>query len=145
MQERIRRSNMYEYLLEVFKKSRCVDKDTLLSVIYSIGDVLNENEELKDDTILKVQVAHMLNVADRLKKEREDEMISIKLDKKQAILLKFLLNLEKENIDSAYDEYEYTDDNVSESIYKTIDEIIMQIEDVEEFNDRADVIDIFKK
>ena len=87
----------------------------------------------------------MLNVADKLKKEREDEMISIKLDKKQAILLKYLLNLEKENIDSAYDEYEYTDDNVSESIYKTIDEIIMQIEDVEEFNDRADVIDIFKK
>lgn len=136
---------MYEYLFEVFKKSRCVDRDTLLSVIYSIGDVLNENEELKDDTILKVQVAHMLNVADRLKKEREDEMISIKLDKKQAILLKFLLNLEKENIDSAYDEYEYTDDNVSEIIYKTIDEIIMQIEDVEEFNDRNDVIDIFKR
>lgn len=136
---------MYEYLLEVFKKSRCLDKDTLLSVIYSIGDVLNENEELKDDTILKVEVAHMLNVADRLKKEREDKMISIKLDKKQAILLKFLLNLEKENIDSAYDEYEYTDDNVSESIYKTIDEIIMQIEDIEKFNDRAEVIDIFKK
>lgn len=142
---KIRRSNMYEYLLEVFKKSRCVDRDTLLSVIYSIGDVLNENEELKDDTILKVQVAHMLNVADRLKKEREDEMISIKLDKKQAILLKYLLNLEKENIDSAYDEYEYTDDNVSEIIYKTIDEIISQLKDVEEFNDRVDVIDIFKK
>lgn len=136
---------MYEYLLEVFKKSRCVDRDTLLSVIYSIGDVLNENEKLKDDTILKVQVAHMLNVADKLKKEREDEMISIKLDKKQAILLKYLLNLEKENIDSAYDEYEYVEDNVSESIYRSIDEIISQLKDVEEFNDRNDVIDIFKR
>ena len=72
-------------------------------------------------------------------------MINISIDEKQAILLKFLLKMEMDLIDDDCEEYDYTEGNVKGDMYRSLNDMIDQLKDVEEYNDRVDVIEEFKK
>jgi hypothetical protein len=135
---------MNELLLEIFKKSRSVDKDTLLTTIYTIGDIINEGKT-DDNLRIKIHVEHLIDVAEKREKERKDKMINISIDEKQAILLKFLLKMEMDLIDDDCEEYDYTEGNVKGDMYRSLNDMIDQLKDVEEYNDRVDVIEEFKK
>lgn len=136
---------MNELLLEIFKKSRSVDKDTLLTTIYTIGDIINKGKIEEDNLRIKIHVEHLIEVAEKREKERKDKMISISIDEKQAILLKFLLKMEMDLIDDDCEEYDYTEGNVKGDMYRSLNDMIDQLKDVEEYNDRVDVIEEFKK
>ena len=135
---------MNDLLLEIFKKSRSVDRDTLLTTIYTIGDIINEGKT-DDNLRIKIHVEHLIEVAEKREKERKDKMISINIDEKQAILLKFLLKIEMDLIDDDCEEYDYTEHNVKGDMYRSLNDMIDQLKDVEEYNDRVDVIEEFKK
>ncbi|EJP20311.1 hypothetical protein HMPREF1142_2213 [Peptostreptococcaceae bacterium AS15] len=135
---------MNELLLEVFKKSRSVDRDTLLTTIYTIGDIINEGKT-DDNLRIKIHVEHLIEVAERREKERKDKMINISIDEKQAILLKFLIQMEMDLIDDDCEEYDYTERNVKGNMYRSLNDIINQLKDIEEYNDRVDVIEEFEK
>ena len=135
---------MNELLLEVFKKSRSVDRDTLLTTIYTIGDIINEGKT-DDNLRIKIHVEHLIEVAEKREKERKDKMISISIDEKQAILLKFLIQMEMDLIDDDCEEYDYTEHNVKGDMYRSLNDMMTQLKDVEEYNDRVDVIEEFEK
>lgn len=135
---------MDELLLEIFKKSRSVDRDTLLTTIYTIGDIINEGKT-DDNLRIKIHVEHLIEVAEKREKERKDKMIIISIDEKQAILLKFLLKIEMDLIDDDCEEYEYTQGNVKGDMYRSLNDMMAQLKDVEEYNDRVDVIEEFEK
>ena len=135
---------MNELLLEIFKKSRAVDRDTLLTTIYTIGDIINEGKT-DDNLRIKIHVEHLIDVAEKREKERKDKMINISIDEKQAILLKFLIQMEMDLIDDDCEEYDYTEGNVKGDMYRSLNDMIDQLKDVEEYNDRVDVIEEFKK
>ena len=136
---------MNELLLEIFKKSRSVDRDTLLTTIYTIGDIINKGKIEEDNLRIKIHVEHLIEVAEKREKERKDKMISISIDEKQAILLKFLLKMEMDLIDDDCEEYDYTERNVKGDMYRSLNDMIDQLKDVEEYNDRVDVIEEFEK
>ena len=136
---------MNELLLEIFKKSRSVDRDTLLTTIYTIGDIINEGKTDDDNLRIKIHVEHLIDVAEKREKERKDKMISISIDEKQAILLKFLIQMEMDLIDDDCEEYDYTEHNVKGDMYRSLNDMMTQLKDVEEYNDRVDVIEEFKK
>ena len=136
---------MNELLLEIFKKSRSVDRDTLLTTIYTIGDIINEKKTDDDNLRIKIHAEHLIEVAEKREKERKDKMISISIDEKQAILLKFLIQMEMDLIDDDCEEYDYTEHNVKGDMYRSLNDMIDQLKDVEEYNDRVDVIEEFKK
>lgn len=136
---------MNELLLEIFKKSRSVDRDTLLTTIYTIGDIINKGKIEEDNLRIKIHVEHLIEVAEKREKERKDKMISISIDEKQAILLKFLIQMEMDLIDDDCEEYDYTEGNVKGDMYRSLNDMIDQLKDVEEYNDRVDVIEEFKK
>ena len=136
---------MNELLLEIFKKSRAVDKDTLLTTIYTIGDIINKGKIEEDNLRIKIHVEHLIEVAEKREKERKDKMINISIDEKQAILLKFLIQMEMDLIDDDCEEYDYTEGNVKGDMYRSLNDMIDQLKDVEEYNDRVDVIEEFKK
>jgi hypothetical protein len=135
---------MNELLLEIFKKSRSVDKDTLLTTIYTIGDIINEGKT-DDNLRIKIHVEHLIEVAEKREKERKDKMINISIDEKQAILLKFLIQMEMDLIDDDCEEYDYTERNVKGDMYRSLNDMMAQLKDVEEYNDRVDVIQEFEK
>nr|DAM45333.1 MAG TPA: hypothetical protein [Caudoviricetes sp.]DAU32969.1 MAG TPA: hypothetical protein [Caudoviricetes sp.] len=135
---------MNDLLLEIFKKSRSVDRDTLLTTIYTIGDIINEGKT-DDNLRIKIHVEHLIEVAEKREKERKDKMISISIDEKQAILLKFLLKIEMDLIDDDCEEYDYTEHNVKGDMYRSLNDMMAQLKDVEEYNDRVDVIEEFEK
>lgn len=135
---------MNELLLEIFKKSRSVDRDTLLTTIYTIGDIINEGKT-DDNLRIKIHVEHLIDVAEKREKERKDKMINISIDEKQAILLKFLIQMEMDLIDDDCEEYDYTEHNVKGDMYRSLNDMIDQLKDVEEYNDRVDVIQEFEK
>lgn len=135
---------MNELLLEVFKKSRSVDRDTLLTTIYTIGDIINEGKT-DDNLRIKIHVEHLIEVAEKREKERKDKMINISIDEKQAILLKFLIQMEMDLIDDDCEEYDYTEHNVKGDMYRSLNYMMAQLKDVEEYNDRVDVIEEFEK
>ena len=135
---------MNELLLEIFKKSRSVDRDTLLTTIYTIGDIINEGKT-DDNLRIKIHVEHLIEVAEKREKERKDKMINISIDEKQAILLKFLIQMEMDLIDDDCEEYDYTEHNVKGDMYRSLNVMMAQLKDVEEYNDRVDVIEEFKK
>lgn len=135
---------MNDLLLEIFKKSRSVDRDTLLTTIYTIGDIINEGKT-DDNLRIKIHVEHLIEVAEKREKERKDKMISISIDEKQAILLKFLLKIEMDLIDDDCEEYDYTEHNVKGDMYRSLNDMIDQLKEIEEYNDRVDVIEEFKK
>ena len=135
---------MNELLLEVFKKSRFVDRDTLLTTMYTIGDIINEGKT-DDNLRIKIHVEHLIEVAEKREKERKDKMINISIDEKQAILLKFLIQMEMDLIDDDCEEYDYTEHNVKGDMYRSLNDMIDQLKDVEEYNDRVDVIQEFEK
>ena len=135
---------MNELLLEVFKKSRFVDRDTLLTTMYTIGDIINEGKT-DDNLRIKIHVEHLIDVAEKREKERKDKMINISIDEKQAILLKFLIQMEMDLIDDDCEEYDYTEGNVKGDMYRSLNDMIDQLKDVEEYNDRVDVIEEFEK
>jgi len=136
---------MDELLLEIFKKSRSVDRDTLLTTIYTIGDIINEGKTDDDNLRIKIHAEHLIEVAEKREKERKDKMISISIDEKQAILLKFLIQMEMDLIDDDCEEYDYTEGNVKGDMYRSLNDMIDQLKDIEEYNDRVDVIEEFKK
>ena len=136
---------MNELLLEIFKKSRSVDRDTLLTTIYTIGDIINKGKIEEDNLRIKIHVEHLIEVAEKREKERKDKMINISIDEKQAILLKFLIQMEMDLIDDDCEEYDYTEGNVKGDMYRSLNDMIDQLKDVEEYNDRVDVIEEFKK
>ena len=136
---------MNELLLEIFKKSRSVDRDTLLTTIYTIGDIINEGKTDDDNLRIKIHAEHLIEVAEKREKERKDKMISISIDEKQAILLKFLIQMEMDLIDDDCEEYDYTEHNVKGDMYRSLNDMIDQLKDVEEYNDRVDVIQEFEK
>ena len=136
---------MNELLLEIFKKSRSVDRDTLLTTIYTIGDIINKGKIEEDSLRIKIHVEHLIDVAEKREKERKDKMINISIDEKQAILLKFLIQMEMDLIDDDCEEYDYTEGNVKGDMYRSLNDMIDQLKDVEEYNDRVDVIEEFKK
>ena len=136
---------MNELLLEIFKKSRSVDRDTLLTTIYTIGDIINEKKTDDDKLRIKIHAEHLIEVAEKREKERKDKMISISIDEKQAILLKFLIQMEMDLIDDDCEEYDYTEHNVKGDMYRSLNDMIDQLKDVEEYNDRVDVIQEFEK
>lgn len=136
---------MDELLLEIFKKSRSVNRDTLLTTIYIIGDIINEGKTDDDNLRIKIHVEHLIEVAEKREKERKDKMISISIDEKQAILLKFLIQMEMDLIDDDCEEYDYTERNVKGDMYRSLNDMIDQLKDVEEYNDRVDVIEEFEK
>lgn len=135
---------MNELLLEIFKKSRSVDRDTLLTTIYTIGDIINEGKT-DDNLRIKIHVEHLIEVAEKHEKERKDRMINISIDERQAILLKFLIQMEMDLIDDDCEEYDYTERNVKGNMYRSLNNIINQLKDIEEYNDRVDVIEEFEK
>ena len=135
---------MNDLLLEIFKKSRSVDRDTLLTTIYTIGDIINEGKT-DDNLRIKIHVEHLIEVAEKREKERKDKMINISIDEKQAILLKFLIQMEMDLIDDDCEEYDYTEGNVKGDMYRSLNDMIDQLKDVEEYNDRVDVIQEFEK
>ena len=135
---------MNELLLEVFKKSRFVDRDTLLTTMYTIGDIINEGKT-DDNLRIKIHVEHLIEVAEKREKERKDKMINISIDEKQAILLKFLIQMEMDLIDDDCEEYDYTEHNVKGDMYRSLNDMMAQLKDVEEYNDRVDVIEEFEK
>jgi hypothetical protein len=135
---------MNELLLEIFKKSRSVDRDTLLTTIYTIGDIINEGKT-DDNLRIKIHVEHLIDVAEKREKERKDKMINISIDEKQAILLKFLIQMEMDLIDDDCEEYDYTEGNVKGDMYRSLNDMIDQLKEIEEYNDRVDVIEEFKK
>jgi hypothetical protein len=135
---------MNELLLEIFKKSRSVDRDTLLTTIYTIGDIINEGKT-DDNLRIKIHVEHLIEVAEKREKERKDKMINISIDEKQAILLKFLIQMEMDLIDDDCEEYDYTEGNVKGDMYRSLNDMIDQLKEIEEYNDRVDVIEEFKK
>ena len=136
---------MNELLLEIFKKSRSVDRDTLLTTIYTIGDIINKGKIEEDNLRIKIHVEHLIEVAEKREKERKDKMISISIDEKQAILLKFLIQMEMDLIDDDCEEYDYTERNIKGDMYRSLNDIINQLKDIEEYNDRVDVIEEFEK
>lgn len=136
---------MNELLLEIFKKSRSVDRDTLLTTIYTIGDIINEKKTDDDNLRIKIHAEHLIEVAEKREKERKDKMINISIDEKQAILLKFLIQMEMDLIDDDCEEYDYTEGNVKGDMYRSLNDMIDQLKDIEEYNDRVDVIEEFKK
>ena len=135
---------MNELLLEIFKKSRSVDRDTLLTTIYTIGDIINEGKT-DDNLRIKIHVKHLIDVAEKREKERKDKMINISIDEKQAILLKFLIQMEMDLIDDDCEEYDYTEGNVKGDMYRSLNDMIDQLKEIEEYNDRVDVIEEFEK
>ena len=135
---------MNERLLEIFKKSRSVDRDTLLTTIYTIGDIINEGK-IDDNLRITIHVEHLIEVAEKREKERKDRMINISIDEKQAILLKFLLKMEMDLIDDDCEEYDYTQGNIKGDMYRSLNDMIEQLKDIEEYNDRVDVIEEFEK
>jgi hypothetical protein len=135
---------MNELLLEIFKKSRSVDRDTLLTTIYTIGDIINEGKT-DDNLRIKIHVEHLIDVAEKREKERKDKMINISIDEKQAILLKFLIQMEMDLIDDDCEEYDYTEGNVKGDMYRSLNDMIDQLKEIEEYNDRVDVIEEFEK
>ena len=136
---------MNELLLEIFKKSRSVDRDTLLTTIYTIGDIINEKKTDDDNLRIKIHAEHLIDVAEKREKERKDKMINISIDEKQAILLKFLIQMEMDLIDDDCEEYDYTEGNVKGDMYRSLNHMIDQLKEIEEYNDRVDVIEEFKK
>lgn len=136
---------MNELLLEIFKKSRSVDRDTLLTTIYTIGDIINKGKIEEDSLRIKIHVEHLIEVAEKREKERKDKMINISIDEKQAILLKFLIQMEMDLIDDDCEEYDYTEGNIKGDMYRSLNDMIDQLKDIEEYNDRVDVIEEFKK
>lgn len=72
-------------------------------------------------------------------------MINISIDEKQAILLKFLIQMEMDLIDDDCEEYDYTERNVKGDMYRSLNDMMAQLKDVEEYNDRVDVIQEFEK
>ena len=136
---------MNELLLEIFKKSRSVDRDTLLTTIYTIGDIINKGKIEEDNLRIKIHVEHLIEVAEKREKERKDKMINISIDEKQAILLKFLIQMEMDLIDDDCEEYDYTEGNVKGDMYRSLNHMIDQLKEIEEYNDRVDVIEEFKK
>ena len=136
---------MNELLLEIFKKSRSVDKDTLLTTIYSIGDMLNESKADENDLLIRVTAGHLIEVAEKYEKDRREKMINISIDERQATLLKFLLSVEMDLIDNDCEEYDCTQCNIKETIYRALNDIKIQLKDVEEYNDRVDVLSEFEK
>jgi len=136
---------MNELLLEIFKKSRYVDRDTLLTTIYNIGDILNESKADENDLLIRVTAEHLIEVAEKYEKDRREKMINISIDERQATLLKFLLSLEMDLIDNDCEEYDYTQCNIKETIYRDLNDIKIQLKDVEEYNDRVDVLNEFEK
>ena len=136
---------MNELLLEIFKKSRYVDRDTLLTTIYNIGDMLNEAKADENDLLIRVTAEHLIEVAEKYEKDRREKMINISIDERQATLLKFLLSLEMDLIDNDCEEYDYTQCNIKETIYRALNDIKIQLKDVEEYNDRVDVLNEFEK
>lgn len=136
---------MNELLLEIFKKSRSVDRDTLLTTIYTIGDIINNGKIEEDNLRIKIHAEHLIEVAEKREKERKDKMINISIDEKQAILLKFLIQMEMDLIDDDCEEYDYTEHNVKGDMYRSLNDMIDQLKDVEEYNDRVDVIQEFEK
>ena len=136
---------MNELLLEIFKKSRYVDRDTLLTTIYNIGDMLNESKADENDLFIRITAEHLIEVAEKYEKDRREKMINISIDERQATLLKFLLSVEMDLIDNDCEEYDYTQCNIKETIYRALNDIKIQLKDVEEYNDRVDVLNEFEK
>jgi len=77
---------MNDLLLEIFKKSRSVDRDTLLTTIYTIGDIINEGKT-DDNLRIKIHVEHLIEVAEKREKERKDKMISISIIFPESIVI----------------------------------------------------------
>ena len=136
---------MNELLLEIFKKSRYVDRDTLLTTIYNIGDMLNESKADENDLLIRVTAEHLIEVAEKYEKDRREKMINISIDERQATLLKFLLSMEMDLIDNDCEEYDYAQCNIKETIYRALNDIKIQLKDVEEYNDRVGVLNEFEK
>ena len=53
--------------------------------------------------------------------------------------------MEMDLIDDDCEEYDYTEHNVKGDMYRSLNDMMTQLKDVEEYNDRVDVIEEFKK